>query len=198
MPNLQNVYDDFSASVSANRALFKYCLSPVGPHTQAGIEAAFLQLQKSWELFLEDLLLHLLIGYKPHHTVITSHFTVADIETARGIVLREDNYLDWIRVDRIQSRFNAYIAETPNHVSHTLATISTELSEINTVRNAIAHSSKKAKDNFINLWTRKVGGNPTITTPADFLKLTDPNNSPNTYFDKYADTLDAAASIIIN
>ena len=198
MPNLQNIYDDFSASLGANRALFQYCLSPTGPHTQAGIEAAFLQLQKSWELFLENLLLCLLIGHRPHTTIITSHFTVSDLEIARGIVLREDNYLDWIGIDRVKNRFNAYLIEAPNHISNTLSAIATELNEIRIVRNAIAHSSKKAKDDFANLWLRKVGGSPTITVPADFLKLPDPNNLPSTYFDKYADTLETAAGIMIN
>jgi hypothetical protein len=197
MPTLQDTYQEFSSSLIASRALYSHCLSPVGLHTEAGIEAAFLQTQKSWELFLENFLLLVLIGQRPILNTINCYFTVADIEVARKIMLQGRPYVEWTNRDWVLKRFEAFVAG-PNHIESVLNSISVELAEIVTIRNCIAHSSKSAREAFENLWQRKVGGNPTITTAANFLQLPDPQNPPDTYFDRYAIILDIAASSMVS
>lgn len=197
MPTLQSIYQELKLSIDSSSALYQHCLNPTGLHTSAGIEAAFLQIQKSWELFLEDFLLSALTGEKPLTIPINCYFQVNDIEIARKIILQEKKYLDWVFRDYIIKRLETYIEVATPFVA-IINSIAGELNEISILRNRIAHSSKKAKNDFANLWQRRVGGNPTITNVADFLLLKDPQNPTDTYFEKYAKILDISASQMVS
>ena len=50
---LQQVKDKFINTLTESRDLFNHCLSPVGLHTDSGVEAAFLQVHKIGKCFLK-------------------------------------------------------------------------------------------------------------------------------------------------
>lgn len=196
MPSLQDNYNSLTGSVAQSIALYHHCLSPRAIHTDAAIEAAFLQIQKSWELFLEDQLLLILTGERPTSGTINAFFNVADVEIARKIVFQENPYLGWTKFDDVKTRYSSFM-DTPNQVTNSLDAIALDLQEIRTLRNFIAHSSTLARTNFQKLCTRKLGGNPAIINAASYLFQSDRGNPGFTYFETYANHIDICASRMV-
>jgi hypothetical protein len=196
MPNLQDNYNLLATSISNSVALYRHCLSPRAIHTEAAIEAAFLQIQKSWELFLEDQLLLILAGSRPTVGVINAFFSVNDVEIARKIVFQENRYLEWTNVEDIEKRYSSFMSE-PNQIINSLNLISLDLKEIKTLRNFIAHSSKIARINFEKLCTNKFGGSPAIIKAADYLSRDDRLNPGFTFFEIYAKHLEICAAMMV-
>lgn len=197
MPTINDIKSNFMTSLNECRGLFNYCLSSQEPHTNAGIEAAFLQLFRSWEVFLEEFLLCYLCGEQPlNGQSINPYFTVRDFEVARGILYQERPYCEWTNVEILIRRFTYFFA-LPNRVDDALRPVVVELKEITKIRNVIAHSSSIAHESFTNMWRSKIGGNPSIRRAADFLIAVDSANPPSTFFDKYANVLEVTAESIV-
>lgn len=197
MPSsLQTINTTFAESIGQSRVLYRHCLTPKGLHTNTGVEAAFLQIQKSWERFLEDLFLSVLCGERPTRKPLASHFVVKDLEIARRILFNGRPYVEWTRFDDVMGRVNTYL-EVPNIVETTLSSIAGEIEEIKTIRNFIAHSSKKAKEEFERLCRKKIGTTSTITSAAEYLLFLKEPNPPESYFEHYALILEVAAKEMV-
>ncbi|MEI6044127.1 MAG: hypothetical protein WCS37_07020 [Chloroflexota bacterium] len=197
MADVKNIKDDFLNSLNACRQLYRHCLSPKALHSEAGVEAAFLQMQTAWEVFLEEIFLLYICGEQPlSGNQVSPYFTVNDIEVARKILYQERPYCEWSKPEIIRERFNEIYFVSPNRLDDAIRPIVGTLSEIATIRNYIAHSSLKAKKAFGKVWLQKVGGKPNITRAADFLLLIDKDNPPDTYFDKYITNLEVTANNI--
>jgi hypothetical protein len=196
---LTDVKNRFLVTLSESRDLYNHCLSPAGLHTDSGVEAAFLQLHKNWELFLEDTLLCLLNGdIVISGDVIIPKLTLPDKELIRSIIYQDKNYIEWTDETVIKKRFERHL-NVPNRIINTLNTISVELKDITKIRNFIAHSSGTAKINYVNLVRARIGGNPDTSRASLFLKsvTNDPNDPNQTYFDKYIGTLEVAVDNMI-
>ncbi|MGC1633595.1 MAG: hypothetical protein WA749_15910 [Gelidibacter sp.] len=194
---LQQVRDKFINTITESRDLYTHCLSPVGLHTDSGVEAAFIQLHKNWEVFLEEILVCLLNGQTViNGNPITPKLTIADRSLIRSIIYQDKNYIEWTDETTIKKRFERHL-DIPNRIIDTLNTISTELKDITKVRNFIAHSSGTAKINYENLVRARLGGNPNTTRASLFLKSIDSEDANQTYFDKYIGTLEIAAENMI-
>jgi hypothetical protein len=190
---LQNVKERFINSLSESRDLFNHCLSPAGLHTDSGVEAAFLQVHKNWEVFLEETLICILNG----QTVLNGDpvvplLTVADRELIRNLLYQDKNYIEWTDEATIRKRFQRHLS-IPNRIINCLNTISTEIKDITKIRNFIAHSSGTAKTNYENMVRVRIGGNPDTSRASIFLKSTDREEGTRTYFDRYIGTLEVAA-----
>lgn len=197
MINIGSVKQEFLDSIADCRALFVHCISTAGPHKLPGVEAAFLQMHSAWEIFLEESLLNFLCGQQPlNGTSITPAFTVADLEVARKILYQEKPYTEWTNVDNIQKRLDIFLGDQ-NVFTSSLLPFITHLKDITKIRNAIAHTSITARKQFNNLVQGRIGGRPAITRPADFLIYTDPQDSPNTFFDRYANALEMLANNVV-
>ncbi|WP_396176570.1 hypothetical protein [Flavobacterium sp.] len=194
---LQQVRDKFIDTITESRDLYTHCLSPVGLHTDSGVEAAFIQLHKNWEVFLEEILVCLLNGQTViNGNPITPKLTIADRNLVRTIIYQDKNYIEWTDETIIKKRFERHL-DVPNRIIDTLNTISIELKDITKVRNFIAHSSGTAKEKYENLVRSRLGGNPNTTRASFFLKSTDRDDANQTYFDKYIGTLEIAAENMI-
>jgi len=194
---LQNVKDNFINTLTESRDLFTHCLSPVGLHTDSGVEAAFLQVHKNWEVFLEETLVCILNGQNVlNGTPIVPLLTVADRELIRNILYQDKSYIEWTDETTIKKRFERHL-EVPNRIIDCLNTISVELKDITKIRNFIAHSSGSAKIKYENLVRARLGGNPNTTRASLFLKEHDRDDATRTYFDKYVGTLEVAAEQMI-
>ena len=190
----------FLLSLDGCRQLFRHCQNPIDVHTNAGIEAAFLQFHKSWEVFLEDTMLSFLCGKQPlTGTPIIPKFVVADFEDARNIFYQEKPYKEWTTKEDINKRFQIFfvtIRET-NRILDSLKLVQTTMDEIKFIRNSIAHSSFSTKEKISKLYQKKLGGNPTINRPSEFLVKLDRQNEGSTYFDSYVNIIETAAISII-
>lgn len=196
---LEDVKNRFLVTLSESRDLYNHCLSPAGLHTDSGVEAAFLQLHKNWELFLEDTLLCLLNGDPViSGDAIIPRLTLTDKELIRQILYQDKNYIEWTDETIIKKRFERHLY-IPNRIINTLNTISIELKDITKIRNFIAHSSGTAKINYVNLVRARLGGNPDTSRASIFLKsiTNEPGDPSQTYFDKYIGTLEVAVDNMI-
>lgn len=194
---LQQVRDKFISTIRESRDLYSHCLSPIGLHTDSGVEAAFIQLHKNWEVFLEEVLVCLLNGQTViSGTSIIPKLTIMDRNLVRTLIYQDKNYIEWTDETTIKKRFERHL-NIPNRIIDTLNTISTELKDITKIRNFIAHSSGTAKINYDNLVRARLGGNPNTTRASLFLKSVDLDDATQTYFDKYIGTLEIAAENMI-
>lgn len=191
------VKDSFDNALIESRLLFTHCLSPIGRHTNSGIEAAFLQVHKNWEVFLEEILICFLNGEPVlAGAPVVPQLTVADRELIRSILYQDKNYIEWTNVDVIRSRFNRHLTP-PNRVVDCLNAISQDLNDITIIRNFIAHSSGTAKSKYEKLVKQRLGGNPDVSRASSFLKSLDRESQNLTYFDRYIGTLDASAEQMV-
>jgi hypothetical protein len=196
MPEIEQTKETFLNSLSDCLDVFRFCMHPRGKHTEAGVEAAFLQMQRAWEAFLEEILLGYLLGETPvSGQPIITYFTVANKDIGRRLLYQERAYCDWINEEAVRNRF-ALFFPTPNRVDDALRLIIGELREIAKIRNVIPHSSILANDKFAGMWQAKIGGKPKITRAAHFLLLEDRENQPSTYFETYETALEVAATKI--
>lgn len=196
---LGEVKNRFLITLAESRNLYNHCLSPIGLHTDSGVEAAFLQLHKNWELFLEDVLLCLLNGdVVISGDAITPKLTLDDKDLIRNILYQDKNDIEWTDETIIKKRFERHL-EIPNRIINTLNAISLELKDITKIRNFIAHSSGAAKLKYENLVRARLGGNPDTSRASYFLKSNsnEPEDPSQTYFDKYIGTLEVAVENMI-
>jgi hypothetical protein len=190
----------FLASLGGCRQLYRHCQSPVDLHTNAGIEAAFLQFHKSWEVFLEDTMLSFLCGKQPLSGLpITPKFTVADFEDARNIFYQDKPYKEWTTKEEINKRFQIFFVTVndTNRILDSLRPVQTTMDEIKFIRNSIAHSSFSTKEKISKLYQKKLGGNPVLSRPSEFLIKPDSQNAGSTFFDTYVNTIETTAISII-
>jgi len=198
MADVKNIKDNFLNSLTACRQLYRHCLSPKDIHSEAGVEAAFLQMQTAWEIFLEEILLIYLCGEQPlAGASVSPHFIVKNIEIARKILYQDRQFCEWTKPEIIRERFNIIYFDSPNRLDDAIRPIVGILREIAAIRNYIAHSSLKAKEAFEKVYSSKLGGKPNINRASDFLLWSDRANPPDTYFDTYITTLEITAVSIV-
>ena len=194
---LADIKTNFLNSANECRTLYRHCLEPIGIHSNSGVEAAFIQMHNSWEIFLEETLVAILNGEQVlAGDIITPKFTLSDPNLIREILYQEKSFIEWTREEIVKKRFERHI-NSPNRITNALDIITVEFRDIIKVRNYIVHSSSQAKTNFVNLYQTRVGGRPDTSRACNFLKETDPANTPNTYFDKYLETLENATALMI-
>lgn len=184
MGALDDIENEFQQSLADCRALFAHSVAPIGTHTNAGIESAFLQAFKSWEVLLEEAFLAYLTGETSRAgNRPQTLMTVSSIEDCRRIVNGGRAFSDWANAGMVADRITLFFS--PGSLDTKLAGSRGELSEALACRNAIAHSSGKAAKDLAELWVRKVGTPMNGVRPADLLRLTYSPNPPDTWFDRY-------------
>lgn len=107
------------------------------------------------------------------------------------------NYPDWTEVDKILINAENFFEDGGSF--KLLKTLKGDINAFKTIRNAIAHTSKKARKDFENLVRGKVGHLPENITPAIFVsehragkRKTDP-----TYFQYYVEFLRDSAIMLV-
>lgn len=192
MASVVEIHGEFIDAIDASRDLFTYCRSPAGPHTNAGVESAFLDAFKAWEVFLESLTIAYLIGEPDiDGNPAPSVMKVSDPEACRKIVNGGRRFVSWAKIDEVKQRFAIFFeASTLDALLHSLRSGTAELKEMETCRNAIAHSSGSAHDKLAALWMNKSGTSQSPLRSADILLLPYEPNPPLTWFDRYMQALE--------
>jgi hypothetical protein len=197
MPTSAEIRRNFRDTMAGARAVFSFCLNPHGIHTDAGVEAAFLQMFKGWEGFLEEAFIAFMRGRLAcDGQTVPSHMRVPSDEIARSVLYQHRPYIEWTRPDEVRERAKWYF-NMPNRVDSALAAGLVDLRHMARVRNAIAHSSMLSRREFYKLVQGKLGGKPTVSRPAQYLLSPDPASPPLTVFDRYATVLEVAATAIL-
>lgn len=198
MASVIDIHNRFLASIEETRTLFTYCRSPMGPYSQAGIESAFLDAFKAWEVFLDELIFAYLRG-EPDisgNSVTTTLSLQSDHEDVYIKIMGggRGSYIDWANADNdVIPRLKTYF-DPPLDMK--LSGGLSELREILKCRNAIAHSSSSASRRLDDLWTQKFGALKSSIRSADFL-LASSNNPPLTWFEHYVEVLEILSGELV-
>lgn len=197
MPLVAKIKKDFLGNLSSCRSLYRHCLSPKGAHTEAGVEAAFLQMFRAWESFLEDCSLAFMCGkLRCDALSVSCHVRTLNEETARGLIYQDRPYVEWTDVDKVIQRWDRLFPPLSLLVS-AIRPAKLELSQMAAIRNAIAHSSLLSREKFQKVVQSHYGGKPSISRPADLLNAMYPKDITRTFFDHYADVLEITATKLV-
>lgn len=187
------IHNRFLDSIEESRILFTYCRSPLARHSNAGVESAFLDAFKAWEVFLEEIVLAYLRGEQDKAgnivpTTLSLHSYDMDL-CVRIVNGGRGGFADWANPERdVKPRLKIYF-DPP--LDSKLDPGLVELREMLTCRNAIAHASGSAARRLQDLWLRKTGLSRSTLRCADVLLVQDPTNPPLTWFERYLLVLEA-------
>lgn len=153
----------------------------------------------AWEDFLEEVFPRLMCGYRGTSNRQVSLISQREktINAAEITLLGAKKYLTWNQKATV-SRSILYFG-AGNIVETTLNTYATDIENINTVRNAVAHRSSFAWSNFTNVVTNELGVMPKGMTPGKFLRTVHPNPRAGgmTYVRYYGASLITIAGVIV-
>jgi hypothetical protein len=157
----------------------------VGRDLQTLYEGLFLRLVTSFESFLEDLFLQIMLGKTCYpKSRVKPRVEFRSITVLREVLLQTHDYLEWLPYQKTLNRANSYLRGGRPFSQLTDAQIS-KIREAIRVRNSVAHSSEYSKIIF----EKKVLGNlilsPRERTPAGFLRSTVRINPPLCRFQLY-------------
>lgn len=162
------------------------------------IENLILNIYSSWEKFLENIFIAYMQGNISDKGVpITRYVSPINDEHAYNIIKNITLYPDWTDIDKILINAQNFFENGGSF--KLLKTLKGELYSIKKIRNAIAHTSKKAKQDFENLVRGKVGHLPTDISPVKFVseyKKGENKDSP-TYFEYYINFLKDSATMLV-
>ena len=196
MASVVEIHGEFLDALNESRDLFTYCRSPAGPHTNAGVESAFLEAFKAWEVFLETLTIAYLTGEPDiDGNPAPSVMTVSDPETCRKIVNGGRSFVSWANLNEVRQRLAIFFE--PLTLETLLDSAAAELREMAICRNAIAHSSGSAYDKLAELWMNKSGTSRFPLRSADVLLLPYEPNPPFTWFDRYIQALEVISQNLL-
>ena len=122
-------------------------------------------------------------GFAPRRYVFPSNE-----QHALDIVLGSREYFPWTAPDSVR-RQSILCFEDGQPFRQILDSTTTELQEINTVRNAVVHRSRVAVEKFKSLVRDKILTAPPDVTPARFLLATKSGTTGRTYFSHYCNKL---------
>ena len=201
MASVADIHTNFLDALNESRSLFAYCRSPFGPHSNAGIESAFLDSFKAWEVFLDELVFAYMRG-EPDTSGNLVPSIVSLPTDDKDVYIRIINgggrrrYIDWANPDNdVRPRLRLFFTP-PLDVK--LDSGLTELKEIATCRNAIAHSSGRASEQLSGLWRQKRGtSTSSLSRCADVLLLSYSSNPPVTLFERYLDVLEVLSQNLV-
>ncbi|MCK4428747.1 MAG: hypothetical protein KAU95_00100, partial [Candidatus Aenigmarchaeota archaeon] len=113
------------------------------------IELVFLKIYVSWEIFLEDVFIKLILISKNNYK-ITAYLKPRDYSHALEMLKENKPFLDWTKVDNVMNR-SKYFFKKGFPIFNNLYLIKTELTEMKTIRNNIVHMSQKVQKKFKDL-----------------------------------------------
>jgi hypothetical protein len=132
-------------------------------------EALFLASVTSFEGFLEDLFIGLLVGRIKGSRAVAARIVCRSDAVAREILLQGDDYLDWLPYHHTRERAEAFF-----RAGFPFARLTTAqelvLKQISYTRNAVAHQSRHALEMFERKVLSSVPLLPNEKNPSGFLR----------------------------
>jgi hypothetical protein len=159
-------------------------------------EMAFLRAFSGWESFLEEAFYLYLLGYqvpkrRPHRYAFPPDRTAAHEWCAEG-----SRYPKW-DLDNVRKRATRWFKDG-KPFAPTLSAQQARLTQLATIRNAIAHQSLSARGKFEALVRNELAALPPNTTVGSFLLTTVPASAPPvSYMEFFLGEIERAARNIV-
>ncbi len=173
----------------SNRQIYKVDLDSV-------YEALFLRAVTSFESFLEDLFLAILVGRAQYNG---QRVRVLMSASSRGalmkILLQGNTYMSWLPFENTERRANLYLKEGRPFTDLDMGDKS-QLKTISVIRNAIAHKSPYALSLFQKMVIGSVPLLQNERNPAGFLRTRISSGPAQTRFEVYMGQLGKCAGIL--
>lgn len=199
-PQLKAILGDFLSQIKSSQALLNKVKSLRMPriYIEMVTELAFLRLLLAWENFLEESFIRYMVGSKsPSGFCPARTVTPATLRKALEIICGDRQYVEWISASEVIRRAERFFKDGEPY-KNALESALTDLSEMNTIRNRIAHRSKSSKEKFSDLVRRKLGYGKQGMTSGRFLLTAKPMTSPQiVFFDDYVKLIETAGRIIV-
>jgi hypothetical protein len=161
------------------------------------VEWAFVSVLAAWENFLENCFLTYMLGdqtasgYRPVRYVFPS-----DRRHALGIILAGREFFQWTDPKRVKKQADLCF-ENGEPFRAVLDSATTDLVEMNTVRNAIVDRSMVALENFKSLVRDKLKTAPLGIRPGIFLATIKPMTLQTAFLSGYCNKLRVIAKKIV-
>lgn len=158
-------------------------------------ELAYLKVFNQWEVFLEEVFLRYLCGYRFHGSSETPLAAVcATIADARARVYRTNQYLLWHSPAKVLARANAHFAEG-NRVASVVGSALADIERYGHIRHRVAHDQADARQKFdtasMHLAARRFPG----SRPGAFLRsMTLYNGMHSTWLERISGELSTLAA----
>lgn len=160
------------------------------------ISSAFLKMFIYWEAFVEDSLAKYLIGELSTTGDQVNRFVQPNNrDHALKILIGSQKYVDWANHEIVSRLAKLYLVDGDPLASN-LMSISRELSDLKTVRNAAAHLSSTTRPQLDALSTRVLGRNMVNIDVATFIMHLHPLDPTKTVLQYYQNLLDIVAENI--
>jgi hypothetical protein len=169
------------------------------PHMEMVTEMAFLRAFSAWEAFLEESFILYLWGKDPPRGQAPKRYAYPPTRrvTEQIVVIEGRDYADWSNVHNVIGRAERFF-ENGKPYSDALKSQHSKLQDIQTIRNAIAHSSAYSWERFQRLIRRELGTYPPNLTIGGFLAMTIPHSSPpRSYLEFYLSVIQLVADRIV-
>lgn len=207
---LTTVITDFSTRVRDFRRLASdaYTWSvPIPPATTPLINAkrrntltelAFFRVFSAWEAFLEETFILYMLGQQAPRgrKKVHRYGFPPNEDAAYAWVAGENRYANW-NPDKVSGRAKRFFKDGGPFLA-ALTSQQNLLSQMKSVRNAIAHDSEDARKKFEAVVRNELGALPPNTTAGSFLLATKPKTAPPVSFlEFYFDELVKVARKIV-
>lgn len=160
------------------------------------ISSTFLQMFILWEAFLESTFCKYLLGeLSTNGTVVNKYANAKDSEHALKLIIGTQKYVDWANQEIVRRLASLYL-ENGEPYNTNLLSISSELADLKTVRNAAAHLSSTTQPQLNALSNRVLGAAAGNSTVASFIMSIHPLDTTKTVFQYYQNMLDITAENI--
>ena len=182
-------------SIPIPRGVPKFTVS----HMEMVTEMAFLRAFSAWEAFLEESFILYLWGKAPPRGRAPKRYAYPPTRrVAEQIVVIEGrDYADWSKSQNVIGRAERFF-ENGKPYFDALRSQQSKLQDIQTIRNAIAHSSAYSWERFQRLIRRELGAYPPNLIIGGFLAMTIPHSSPPlSYLEFYLGVIQLLADSIV-
>lgn len=162
------------------------------------VESSFLKMFIHWEEFLESVFALYLVGEKSADgKTIECHVSPKDLEHAHEILIGSQTYVDWASSDTVQKLSKIYLKDGEPLYSN-LASISTDLKDLKTIRNAAAHISSSTQKKLNAVASRVTRKSVTSISVTELVMTMhpDPIHKEKTILQYYQNILDITAENI--
>ncbi len=161
------------------------------------VEWSFVKVHAAWESFLESCFIAYMLGVQTASGFTPQRYVFPnDEQHALDIILVDREYFPWTAPAAVRKQSILYF-EDGQPFCQILDSTTTELQEINTLRNAVVHKSQKATERFQSLVRDKILTAPPNISPARFLLGTKSGTTGRTYFSHYCNKLRVIAKKVV-
>lgn len=162
-------------------------------------DSAYLRIFIAWETFLESSFINYMLGdLSILGNAITCHALPTSVDHAHKMIIGTQKYVDWSNPEIVRRLCNLYFA-AGNPFDTFISSISADLFDLKTIRNAAAHLTSTTRGQLDSLGTRKLRRPSTNLKVSDLVFSIDPSSTINdTILTTYLNILDVAAEGIAN